>query len=80
MLDDRDDYSNGQPMRMRASRKRRSLQKRLMGSTDSLDALDELAANRASTMPALFTNRFIVGNATCAGKQLELAPRNSYGS
>lgn len=30
------------------SRKRRSLQKRLMGSTESLNRLDELAASRAS--------------------------------
>ena len=50
VLDDRDKYSNGQPMRMKkASRKRRSLQKkRLMGSTESLGALEEMAASRAS--------------------------------
>lgn len=50
VLDDRDEYSNGRPMRMnKTSRKRRSLQKkRLMGSTESLGGLEELAASRAS--------------------------------
>ena len=49
-LDDRDEFSNGRPMRMkRANRKRRTLQKkRLMGSTESLGGLEELAASRAS--------------------------------
>ena len=47
--DDRDEFSNGQPVRMKKmSRKRRSLQKRLMGSTESLGGLEELAASRAS--------------------------------
>lgn len=51
VLDDRDDYSNGRPVKMKKlSRKRRSLQKkRLMGSTESLTGLEELAASRAST-------------------------------
>ena len=50
VLDDRDDFSNGRPMRMKkTNRKRRSLQKkRLMGSTESLGGLEELAASRAS--------------------------------
>lgn len=50
VLDDRDEFSNGQPVRMKKmSRKRRSLQKkRLMGSTESLGGLEELAASRAS--------------------------------
>lgn len=50
VLDDRDDFSNGRPVRMKKlNRKRRSLQKkRLMGSTESLTGLDELAASRAS--------------------------------
>ena len=50
MLDDRDEFSNGRPMKMKKmNRKRRSLQKkRLMGSTESLGGLDELAASRAS--------------------------------
>lgn len=50
VLDDRDEYSNGRPVRMKKlSRKRRSLQKkRLMGSTESLTGLNELAASRAS--------------------------------
>lgn len=48
-MDDRDDYSNGEPTKMKKlSRKRRSMQKRLMGSTESLDGLDDLAASRAS--------------------------------
>ena len=49
-LDDRDDFSNGRPVRMKkVNRKRRSPQKkRLMGSTESLTGLDELAASRAS--------------------------------
>ena len=49
VLDDRNDYSNGEPMKMKKlSRKRRSMQKRLMGSTESLDGLEDLAASRAS--------------------------------
>ena len=57
MADDREDYTNGQPVRMKKlARKRRSLQKRLMGSTESLEGLDELAASRASKMSAIFSN------------------------
>ena len=49
VMDDREDFSNGQPLRLKKiGRKRRSLQKRLMGSTESLNALDDLAASRAS--------------------------------
>lgn len=50
VLDDREDFSNGRPMRLnKMSRKRRTLQKkRLMGSTESLGDLEELAASRAS--------------------------------
>ncbi|KAL9967588.1 hypothetical protein ACROYT_G025850 [Oculina patagonica] len=53
VLDDRDDYSNGRPVKMKKlSRKRRSLQKkRLMGSTESLTGLEELAASRARRHP-----------------------------
>lgn len=58
-MDDRDDFTNGHPMRMRKSRKRRSLQKRLMGSTESLNRLDELAASRASKIICL--SLFVIG-------------------
>ena len=52
VVDDREDYSNGQPVRMKKlSRKRKSLQKRLMGSTESLDGMEDLAASRASKTP-----------------------------
>ncbi|XP_068670555.1 receptor-type tyrosine-protein phosphatase F-like [Montipora foliosa] len=52
VMDDREDFSNGQPLRLKKiGRKRRSLQKRLMGSTESLNALDDLAASRARRQP-----------------------------
>lgn len=52
VVDDREDYSNGQPVRMKKlSRKRKSLQKRLMGSTESLDGMEDLAASRARRQP-----------------------------
>ena len=54
MLDDREEFTNGQPVRMKKlSRKRKSLQKRLMGSTESLNGLDDLAAARASKITTL---------------------------
>ena len=49
VLDDRDDFTNGQPVKMKKlSRKRKSIQKKLMGSIESLNALEDLAASRAS--------------------------------
>ena len=49
VMDDRDDFTNGQPVKMKKlSRKRKSIQKKLMGSIESLNALEDLAASRAS--------------------------------
>ncbi|XP_067022800.1 receptor-type tyrosine-protein phosphatase delta-like isoform X6 [Acropora muricata] len=52
VLDDRDDFTNGQPVKMKKlSRKRKSIQKKLMGSIESLNALEDLAASRAKRQP-----------------------------
>ncbi|XP_044179418.1 receptor-type tyrosine-protein phosphatase S-like isoform X11 [Acropora millepora] len=52
VMDDRDDFTNGQPVKMKKlSRKRKSIQKKLMGSIESLNALEDLAASRAKRQP-----------------------------